>query len=339
MEPSATPGQRVKAAQESPRHEPMTIVIAGGTGQVGSVLGRALRARGDDVVVLSREGQSEARIVGWDGRTDGPWTSAIDGADAVINLAGRSVNCRYTDANLAAMMSSRVDSTRAVGRAIEKATHPPRLWLQMSTATIYAHRFDAPNDEATGRIGGDEVDAPSYWQFSIEIAKAWEKAQMEASTPHTRKVALRSSMIMSPDRGGIFDVLSGLTRAGLGGPIAGGRQYMSWIHHRDFTRAVEFLIARDDMEGAVNVCSPNPIPQRDFMAALRGAWGARIALPATKWMAEIGAFFLRTDTELTFKSRRVVPGRLLGAGFTFEFPEWPDAAVDLVARFRAEVLA
>ena len=333
MEPSAAPGQQVKAAQESPRREPMRIVIAGGTGQVGSVLGRALRAREDDVVVLSREGGSEG-IVGWDGRTDGPWTSAIDGADVVINLAGRSVNCRYTDANLAAMMSSRVDSTKAVGRAIEKAARPPRLWLQMSTATIYAHRLDAPNDEATGRIGGDEVDAPAYWKFSIEIAKAWEKAQLEATTPHTRKVALRSSMIMSPDRGGIFDVLLGLTRSGLGGPIAGGRQYVSWIHHRDFTRAVEFLIARDDMEGAVNVCSPNPIPQRDFMAALRGAWGTRLALPATKWMAEIGAFFLRTDTELTFKSRRVVPGRLLSAGFTFEFPEWPNAAADLVARFR-----
>jgi NAD dependent epimerase/dehydratase family enzyme len=206
----------------------------------------------------------------------------------------------------------------------------------MSTATIYAHRFDAPNDEATGRIGGDETDAPRYWKFSIEIAKAWEKAQMEASTPRTRKVALRSSMIMSPDRGGIFDVLSGLTRRGLGGPIAGGRQYMSWIHHRDFTRAIEFLMARDDMDGAVNVCSPNPIPQRDFMAALRKALGTRIALPATKWMAEIGAFFLRTDTELTFKSRRVLPGRLLDAGFTFEFPEWPNAAADLVARFRAE---
>jgi len=244
------------------------------------------------------------------------------------------VNCRYTDANLKGMMSSRVDSTRAVGLAIEKAVRPPRVWLQMSTATIYAHRFDAPNDEATGRIGGDEPDAPGYWKFSIDIARAWERAQQEATTPQTRKVALRSTIVMSPDRGGIFDVLLGLTRLGLGGPIAGGRQFVSWIHDRDFARAVEFLIEHDDIAGPVNLAAPNPIPQRDFMAALRAAWGTRLGLPAMKWMVEIGAFFLRTDTELILKSRRVVPERLLGAGFSFDFPDWPGAAHDLVERRR-----
>ena len=139
---------------------------------------------------------------------------------------------------------------------------------------------------------------------------------------------------MSPDRGGIFDVLLGLTRRGLGGTIAGGAQFMSWIHERDFVRAVDFLIARDDFEGPVNLASPNPLAQRDFMAALRHASGTRVGLPVTRWMAEVGAFFLRTDTELTFKSRRVVPGRLLGAGFSFDFPDWPAAAADLVARRR-----
>jgi uncharacterized protein (TIGR01777 family) len=311
----------------------MKIVISGGTGQVGGVLSRAFRARGDDVVVLSRGGASDTRVVKWDGRTIGPWASEIDGADVVINLAGRSVNCRYTDANLQAMMNSRVDSTRTVGLAIEKAAQPPRVWLQMSTATIYAHRFDAPNDEATGRIGGEEPDVPSYWKFSIDIAKAWERTQQEANTPRTRKVALRSTMVMSPDRGGIFDVVLGLTRLGLGGPIAGGRQFVSWIHGRDFARAVEFLIEHDDIEGPVNLAAPTPIPQRDFMAALRAAWGTRLGLPAMKWMVEIGAFFLRTDTELTLKSRRVVPGRLLGAGFSFDFPEWSTAARDLVERW------
>jgi uncharacterized protein len=312
----------------------MKIVIPGGSGQVGQILAKALVARGDEVVVLSRGGAGHARVVGWDGRTLGPWADEVDGADAVINLAGRSVNCRYTDANLKAMMDSRVDSTRAVGLAIEQAARPPRVWLQMSTATIYAHRFDAPNDEATGLLGGDEPDAPSYWRFSIEIAKAWERTLAEANTPRTRKVALRSSMVMSPDRGGIFDVLLGLTRAGLGGPIAGGRQFVSWIHERDFVRAVELSIARDDFQGPVNLAAPNPIPQRDFMVALRAAWGTRVGLPATKWMVEIGAFFLRTDSELTLKSRRVVPARLLGAGFAFDFPEWPAAARDLVERWR-----
>ncbi|MGH7529545.1 MAG: epimerase [Gemmatimonadales bacterium] len=313
----------------------MKVVMPGGSGHVGGILARALRSRGADVVVLSRGASGGARVVEWDGRTLGPWAEQLDGADVVINLAGRSVNCRYTDANLHAMMASRVDSTRAVGQAIEQATRPPRVWLQMSTATIYAHRFDAPNDEATGSIGGTEPDAPSYWKFSIAIATAWERTQQEANTPHTRKVALRSAIVMSPERGGIFDLFLGLTRAGLGGPIAGGRQFVSWIHDRDFARAVEFLIARDDIDGPVNVSAPHPLPQRDFMAALRTAWGIGVGLPATKWMVEIGAFFLRTDTELALKSRRVVPGRLLDAGFAFEFAEWPAAARDLTQRWRA----
>jgi NAD dependent epimerase/dehydratase family enzyme len=141
-------------------------------------------------------------------------------------------------------------------------------------------------------------------------------------------------MVMSPDGGGIFDVLLGLTRAGLGGPIAGGGQFVSWIHDLDFARAVEFLISNDNLQGPVNLAAPGPLPQRDFMAALRSAWGTRLGLPATKWMAEVGAFLLRTDTELTLKSRRVVPGRLTQAGFTFHFPEWAAAATDLVQRWR-----
>jgi uncharacterized protein (TIGR01777 family) len=313
----------------------MKIVIPGGTGHVGGVLIRALRARGDEVVVLSRSATTDTRAVAWDGRTLGDWAKEIDGADVVINLAGRSVNCRYTAANLDQMMKSRVESTRAVGLAIEAASCPPRVWLQMSTATIYAHRYDASNDEQTGRIGGDEPDAPAYWRFSIEIAKAWEQAQAAANTPRTRRVALRTAMVMSPDHGGIFDTLRGLARMGLGGSIAGGRQFMSWIHDRDFTRAVELLMAREHIEGAVNLASPNPLPQRDFMTALRLASGARIGLPATRWMVEIGAFFLRTDTELILKSRRVFPARLLEAGFAFDFPDWNEAVQDLISRQRA----
>jgi uncharacterized protein (TIGR01777 family) len=313
----------------------MKIIIAGGTGQVGSMLSRALLERGDDVVVLSRSGTSTARVVPWDGHTLGDWVHDIDGADVVINLAGRSVNCRYTAANLKEMMNSRRDSTRAVGRAIATVDRPPKVWLQMSTATIYAHRFEAPNDEATGTIGGSEADVPAYWRYSVEIAKEWERAQQDAPTPKTRQVALRSAIILSPDRGGIFDVLLGLTRLRLGGAIAGGRQYVSWIHDRDFVRAVEFLITRDDLTGAVNLCAPCPLPQRDFMAALRAAWGTRIGLPATAWMAGIGAFVRGTDRELVLKSRRVVPARLLEAGFSFDYPEWPEAARDIVTRWRA----
>jgi uncharacterized protein (TIGR01777 family) len=314
----------------------MKIVLPGGTGQVGGMLARELLARGHEVVILSRGGQGgAARTVSWDGRTVGAWARELDGADVVINLAGRSVNCRYTPENLRQMMDSRVDSTRAVGQAIAQARSPPRVWLQMSTATIYAHRFDAPNDEATGRIGGDEPEAPSYWRRSIDIAKAWEATQQEASTPRTRKVTLRTGMVMSPDPGGVFEVLLRLVRFRLGGASASGRQFMSWIHDRDFVRATRFLIDREDLQGPVNLVAPNPLPQAEFMKELRAAAGVGLGLPAMKWMLEIGALFLRTDTELLLKSRRVVPGRLLEAGFAFDFPDWPSAARNLVERWRA----
>ncbi|RKH51481.1 epimerase [Corallococcus llansteffanensis] len=312
----------------------MKIVIPGGTGQVGALLARAFLARGDDVVLVSRGGHGVARTVAWDGRTVGDWAREVDGADAVINLAGRSVNCRYTEENLRQMMDSRVDSTRAVGQAIEQAVRPPRVWLQMSTATLYAHRLDAPNDEATGRIGGDEPGVPAYWKRSIDIARAWERTLAEANTPRTRKVALRAAMVMSPDREGIFDVLLGLTRRGLGGTAGSGKQFVSWIHDRDFVRAVRLLLEREDLDGPVNLAAPHPLPHREFMSKLREAAGMGVGLPATKWMLEIGAFFMRTDTELLLKSRRVVPGRLLDAGFTFEYPEWGAAVRNLVERWR-----
>lgn len=311
----------------------MKIVVPGGTGQVGTVLRRAFAAAGHEVVVVSRRPERPGDLA-WDGRTPGPWTEAVDGADVVVNLAGRSVSCRYTPANLREMMDSRVHSARAVGEAIAGAARPPRLWLQMSTATLYAHRFEAPNDEATGIVGGTEPDVPAYWSYSVDIARNWEREQEVADTPHTRKVALRSAMVMSPDRGGVFDVLSALTRLGLGGPVAGGAQYVSWIHDRDFVRAVGFLIEREDLAGPVNLAAPVPLPQRAFMRALRKAWGVPVGLPATRWMAALGALALRSDTELLLKSRRVTPGRLLEAGFAFDHPEWPGAAQDLVRRRR-----
>ncbi|MDX3571905.1 TIGR01777 family oxidoreductase [Streptomyces sp. ID05-47C] len=318
----------------------MKIVVPGGTGQVGTVLRRALTAAGHEVVVLSRHPRRPGDLA-WDGRTRGPWTDAVDGSDVVINLAGRSVSCRYTPANLREMMDSRVDSARVVGEAIAGAARPPRLWLQMSTATIYAHRFDAPHDEATGILGGTEPDVPDYWSYSVDIARNWEREQEAADTPHTRKVALRAAMVMSPDRGGVFDVLSKLTRAGLGGPVAGGAQYVSWIHDRDFVRAIGFLIDREDLAGPVNLAAPAPLPHRAFMRALREAWGVPVGLPATRPMAALGAFALRSDTELLLKSRRVVPGRLLEAGFAFDRPAWQEAATDLVRRRRggAEILS
>ena len=309
----------------------MRLVIPGGTGQVGEVLRRAWAGRGDEVVVLARRPRA-AHEVAWDGRTLGAWTAVLEGCDAVVNLAGRSVSCRYSAENLREMMDSRVRTTELVGAAIAGCERPPRVWLQASTATIYAHRYDAPNDELQGRIGGTEPGVPGYWEFSVRIAREWERAQRESATPGTRQVALRTAMVMSPDRAGVFDYLSWLARLGLGGAVAGGAQYVSWIHERDFVRAVDFLIAHEELAGPVNVSAPVPLPHRDFMRVLRHAWGMPLGLPATRWMAEIGAWALRSDTELLLKSRRVVPERLLDAGFEFEYCAWQDAVGELVER-------
>jgi uncharacterized protein (TIGR01777 family) len=314
----------------------MKIVIPGGTGQIGVVLARAFVAAGHEVVVLSRKpGVAPWRVVEWDAETLGPWASELDGADVVINLAGRSVNCRYHAENRRLIKDSRVNSTRVLGSAIGRAARPPRVWLQSSTATIYAHRYDAPNDEATGLLGGTEDDTPDTWRFSIDVAKSWEQAAEEAVVPHTRKVLLRSAMTMSPDRGGVFDVLLGLVRYGLGGTNGDGKQYVSWIHDVDFINSVYWLIDHD-LSGPVNLTAPNPLPNAEFMRVLRSAWGARLGLPATRWMLEVGAYFLQTETELILKSRRVVPGRLLASGFAFRFPTWAEAAADLCRRWRAE---
>jgi uncharacterized protein (TIGR01777 family) len=313
----------------------MKVVIPGGSGQVGTLLARAFEADGHEVVVLSRRPRHAPwRVVGWDAESVSAWAAELDGADAVINLAGRSVNCRYHARNRRLIKESRVRSTRAVGEAIARAVRPPRVWLQASTATIYAHRYDAPNDEATGILGGSEEGVPETWRFSIDVAKSWEQAATAVDLPHTRRVLLRSAMTMSPDPGGVFDTLLGLARWGLGGASGDGRQYVSWIHDRDFVRAVYWLIAHPELAGPVNLAAPNPVPNAEFMRTLRRAWGIGFGLPAAKWMLEIGAFLLRTETELVLKSRRVAPGRLLQSGFVFRFPSWAEAAEDLCRRWR-----
>ncbi len=315
----------------------MKIVIPGGTGQVGTILARHFLADGHDVVVLGRNPKPrDWRVISWDAKTLGDWISEIDSADVVINLAGRNVNCRYTPDNRREIMDSRVDSTRAVGEAIAAASNPPHLWLQASTATIYSHRYDVANDDVTGIIGGSEPDAPESWKFSIDVATAWEKATNEADTPNTRRVLMRSSVILSPDSGGIFDVLLGLVRRGLGGTSGGGKQFVSWLHERDFIRSVNWLIEHEELSGVVNLASPSPMPNKDFMRILREAWGTSVGLPATEWMLAIGAVLMRTETELVLKSRRVVPTRLLESGFEFEFPHWEKAARDLCRRWRPE---
>lgn len=259
----------------------MKIVVPGGSGQVGTLLAQAFHAEGHEVVVLSRtpEQNTPWRVVAWDAETLGGWAQEVDGADAVINLAGRSVNCRYTPANRRDIIRSRVDSTRAVGEAIARAVRPPRVWLQAGTATIYAHRYDAPNDDITGVLGGAEPGLPDTWRFSLDVARQWEEALNEADTPATRRVTLRTAMVMSADRGGVFDVLLGLARRGLGGQSGGGRQYLSWIHGSDFVRAARWLLDHDSLAGPIIIAAPDSLPNAAFMRGLRKRRASKSACP------------------------------------------------------------
>src|ERR1700730_1022414 len=312
----------------------MKLILPGGGGHLGTMLAKAFHAEGHEVVVLSRKPAAASwRVLEWDAVSPGAWTSELEGADVVINLTGRSVNCRYTPENRRLIKESRVLSTRLVGRVIAAATQPPKIWLEPSTATIYAHRFDAPNDEKTGLLESvSDPNLPDTWRFSIDVANSWEAAANEIATPRTRKVFLRISIVMSPDRGSAFDVLLRLVRYGLGGTVGSGHQYVSWIHDQDFVRAIRWIIEDNSIEGPVNLAAPNPIQNADFMAALRRAWGIPLGMPASAWMLEIGSFFLRAESELVLKSRRVIPGRLMERGFAFEFPTWPEAAADLCKR-------
>ena len=287
------------------------------------------------MTVLTRTPKSSPwRVLAWNGTSVDRWVNALEDADVVINLAGRSVNCRYGAAKRREILESRTRPTQLLGEVIGNLSRPPRLWMNASTATVYRHAVDRAMDEVTDELGGNESDAPSSWRFSVEVATCWEECFFGADTPQTRKVALRSAAIMAPDRGGAFDIFLRLVRFGLGGAIGSGQQFVSWVHETDFIRAVEYLMAHEDLSGVVNVAAPCPLPNSDFMRALREAWGRAFGLAVDGWMLEFGAFLLRTETELVLKSRRVVPGRLLEHGFRFEFPEWPVAARELVERWR-----
>jgi uncharacterized protein (TIGR01777 family) len=241
------------------------------------------------------------------------------------------VNCRYNERNRREILESRVDSTRVLGEAIARCDKPPAVWLNASTATIYKHTFNQSMEEDTGVIG---ATPEAKDEFSIEVARAWEEALDKAPTPATRKVAMRTAMVFAASKGGAYRVLRGLTRWGLGGAVAGGHQFISWIHEADLCNSVEWLIDRDDFSGPVNLASPNPIPHRDMMRIIRRECGVPFGLPATRRMLEIAAFVHRTEAELIIKSRRVVPGRLLAAGFQFRFPRMEDAVGEIEERLR-----
>jgi uncharacterized protein (TIGR01777 family) len=319
----------------------MKILIPGGSGQIGTILARHLHAAGHTVTVLSRNpSPAPWQSLPWDGLNPGPWVSDLNASDAVIHLSGRSVNCRYTPANRRSIIDSRVLPTLLLGRVIAASPTPPPLWLNASTSTFYRNSLDLPQDEFTGQRGDlpSERDPhePETWAFSIDVAQRWETALAATPTPSTRKIRLRTSMTMSPDPGGVFSVLSRLTRLGLGGTQGSGKQFVSWIHETDFCRIVDLLLLHpeltDKTSGIINMTAPTPIPNRDFMRDLRRAWHMPLGIPAPSPLIELGTRLMRTESELVLKSRRAVPTLLLKHGYTFTYRTWPEAATDLVTR-------
>ena len=361
------------------------LILAGGSGFLGGELAKHFTALGWSVVIITRSPKSRTdgvREIAWDAKSLGDWVYELEDATAVVNLTGRSVDCRYNAKNRREIMDSRVDSTRVVGEAIARCKNPPRVWLNSSTATLYQHTFGKAHDESSREMDSapDAKDA-----FSVEVGQAWERALFERQMPlttspsnnqsktfntqhstsniqgappvpslsversmlnvecsqdttgseKTRRVALRTSMVLGLGRNSVFPVLRRLTKLGLGGRQGSGQQFVSWIHAEDFCRAIEWIITHEELSGAINQCAPNPLPNAEMMKLFREVCRMPIGLPATEWMLEIGAFFLRTETELIFKSRRVVPGKLLASGFKFQFAEFREALADLEKRLTA----
>jgi uncharacterized protein len=289
------------------------MVIAGGTGFIGSFLAERFRALGNEVIIVARKKGDLA----W---TDHPaLVQALNGAEVLINLAGRSVDCRYNDANKKEILDSRVQSTRLLGEAMLACRNPPTLWINTSTATIYRHAEDRPMTEEDGEIGEG---------FSVSVAKQWEQAFFHFHLPHTRQVALRMAIVLGRD-GGVMKPLKRLTRFGLGGKQGKGNQMFSWIHIEDVFQIILFLMDRQEIDGVVNVSSPGPVRNHELMLSLRKSMKKRIGLPAPEWLLRIGAVFIRTETELVLKSRWVLPGRLLKAGYRFRYPSLAEALEDL----------
>jgi len=313
----------------------LNIIIAGGTGFIGRALANYF-AKKNEIVILTRNTQEannaygdtafnkdaipSIKLVYWDAKTVGDWCNEIDGSDVVINLAGKSVNCRYTNANKQAIFDSRTNATKAIALAISQSVNPPKVWFNAASATIYRHATDVPQDERTGEILND---------FSVQVCKRWEQTFFEQSTPNTRKIALRMAITLG--NGGVMIPYFNLLKYGLSGRQGSGKQMYSWVHIADVYRAIKFLYQHTEAIGVYNISSPNPVTNNVFMATLRKASSHQFGLPAFTWMLKMGAAIIGTETELILKSRWVVPTKLQQLGFTFKYVHLQEAFENIIS--------
>lgn len=313
-------------------HTLRRIVIAGGSGFIGTALTRHL-CKTYDVAILGRKtnvargirgGQEDTqrngiRSVQWNARELDRWAEELEGAYAIINLTGKSVNCRYTAANKKEILESRTLSTKVLGEAVKSLENPPKVWIQMSSSTIYRHSEDKPMDETFGEIGDD---------FSMNVCREWERTFNELELPGIRKVIMRTAFVLGPDDGA-FPTLFNLVRFGLGGKQGSGKQMMSWIHIKDVVGVVDWMLNRN-VDGVFNVTGPQPIDNQTFMKTFRKIHGSIIGLPSPKWLLTFGSALIGTEPELILKSRWIIPKRLLQEGYRFQFTSLDAALKDLL---------
>lgn len=297
----------------------MKILIAGGTGFLGKNLEKYFTEKGNQVYILTRKPERENEIY-WDAGTIGEWKSALEEADVLINLTGKSVDCRYHEKNKQEIYTSRINSTKVLQEAVDQCMNPPGIWLNASSATIYVHSEKHLNTEEDGIIGDD---------FSMNICKSWEKEFFKINNRKVRKIALRTSIVLG-NNGGAFPKLRMITKLGLGGKQGRGNQMVSWIHIDDFCKAVEWIIQHENISGAMNVTAPDPLSNSVMMEKLRKKLKVPFGLNAPVWQLEIASIFLKTETELLLKSRNVYPENLLKSGFKFSYYTFDEALDNLL---------
>ena len=299
------------------------IIIAGGSGFMGNFLKSYFSKISNEVIVLNRQTEKvedNIRYCKWDGKTLDKWKDHLEGAEMLINLTGKSVNCRYTEKNKKEIFDSRTLSTKVLGEAVKQLKQPPAVWFNAASATIYRHAEDRPNDEYNGEIEND---------FSVQVCKRWEETFNDIKLPATRKIILRMAIVLGVEDGA-FPRLKNLVRFGMGGKQGNGKQYFSWIHERDMIAILEFLYQHAELEGVFNCASPGPVQNTVFMKTIRDIVKPIVALPSPVWLLKLGGMIVGTETELLLKSRWVLPKRLEEAGYKFQFSDIRIAAADLL---------